>query len=102
MLRRPPRSTLFPYTTYFRSVGCAAGTLGRDVQAVRRRADEALYRAKRLGRDRVEGATRGGGAPRTSSRAAWAELLAGVLAVQIRRAHRSTPAPPVFRMPSSA
>src|SRR5437762_8182625 len=26
MIRRPPRSTLFPYTTLFRSVGYAAGT----------------------------------------------------------------------------
>src|SRR3712207_7160943 len=25
MIRRPPRSTLFPYTTLFRSVGAAAG-----------------------------------------------------------------------------
>src|SRR2546425_10360824 len=25
MIRRPPRSTLFPYTTLFRSCGCAAG-----------------------------------------------------------------------------
>src|SRR5256885_11977764 len=24
MIRRPPRSTLFPYTTLFRSAGCAA------------------------------------------------------------------------------
>src|SRR5258708_25250461 len=24
MIRRPPRSTLFPYTTLFRSLGCAA------------------------------------------------------------------------------
>src|SRR5256885_12830288 len=24
MIRRPPRSTLFPYTTLFRSIGCAA------------------------------------------------------------------------------
>src|SRR5687768_17738080 len=28
MIRRPPRSTLFPYTTLFRSVGCHPG--GRD------------------------------------------------------------------------
>src|SRR3712207_9496432 len=27
MIRRPPRSTLFPYTTLFRSVGLAAGGL---------------------------------------------------------------------------
>src|SRR3712207_7787448 len=44
MIRRPPRSTLFPYTTLFRSVEAAgddpreAGQIGRDVQgeAVRR------------------------------------------------------------------
>src|SRR5256885_13315681 len=24
MIRRPPRSTLFPYTTLFRSIGCAS------------------------------------------------------------------------------
>src|SRR5256886_13260045 len=32
MIRRPPRSTLFPYTTLFRSPGprAAAGTLARD------------------------------------------------------------------------
>src|SRR3712207_7555106 len=28
MIRRPPRSTLFPYTTLFRSVGAVALTLG--------------------------------------------------------------------------
>src|ERR1051325_439109 len=27
MIRRPPRSTLFPYTTLFRSVCCAVGML---------------------------------------------------------------------------
>src|SRR2546430_6429285 len=26
MIRRPPRSTLFPYTTLFRSLGCNAAT----------------------------------------------------------------------------
>src|SRR5258708_14377270 len=25
MIRRPPRSTLFPYTTLFRSLGCTGG-----------------------------------------------------------------------------
>src|SRR3712207_7383474 len=31
MIRRPPRSTLFPYTTLFRSLG--QGSAGRRVQA---------------------------------------------------------------------
>src|SRR2546421_9736593 len=34
MIRRPPRSTLFPYTTLFRSEG-AVGTASEDVQASR-------------------------------------------------------------------
>src|SRR6266508_5807148 len=29
MIRRPPRSTLFPYTTLFRSPGCPAWTCAR-------------------------------------------------------------------------
>src|SRR5687768_17915649 len=31
MIRRPPRSTLFPYTTLFRSVGVDVGVVGADV-----------------------------------------------------------------------
>src|SRR2546422_6203030 len=31
MIRRPPRSTLFPYTTLFRSARAAPGILGRDL-----------------------------------------------------------------------
>src|SRR3712207_7985827 len=36
MIRRPPRSTLFPYTTLFRSVGRVAdqSPVGRDEQPV--------------------------------------------------------------------
>src|SRR5690242_20992657 len=38
MIRRPPRSTLFPYTTLFRSPSCAGRTtaLGRHVAHQRR------------------------------------------------------------------
>src|SRR2546422_6729549 len=41
MIRRPPRSTLFPYTTLFRS--CRAGG------AERRRQDDAVSDARRAG-----------------------------------------------------
>src|SRR3989441_2390359 len=37
MIRRPPRSTLFPYTTLFRSVQDAAGDVGRAPHATRER-----------------------------------------------------------------
>src|SRR5258707_6894759 len=33
MIRRPPRSTLFPYTTLFRSVATADGRLARSSRA---------------------------------------------------------------------
>src|SRR3712207_9147591 len=36
MIRRPPRSTLFPYTTLFRSQGGALHALGEALDDVRR------------------------------------------------------------------
>src|SRR2546426_9151383 len=41
MIRRPPRSTLFPYTTLFRSHGADGSRPVRDPAAARRR-DQAL------------------------------------------------------------
>src|SRR5258705_1263921 len=55
MIRRPPRSTLFPYTTLFRSEEDRRGGAVRAVAAaVRPREDPAGLRA---------GARRGGGVP---------------------------------------
>src|SRR3712207_9259368 len=50
MIRRPPRSTLFPYTTLFRSL--AVGGLGRHR---RRTVDEDRRRLLRGGRDVRDG-----------------------------------------------
>src|SRR2546425_1831604 len=38
MIRRPPRSTLFPYTTLFRSLACVSSGCGTGARDVRRRA----------------------------------------------------------------
>src|SRR5712664_3339187 len=46
MIRRPPRSTLFPYTTLFRSLAREAGPVGV------RRGGTALGREPALGRER--------------------------------------------------
>src|SRR3712207_8728001 len=43
MIRRPPRSTLFPYTTLFRSAGCEAGAAGRGC-GMPRRVDATVHR----------------------------------------------------------
>src|SRR3712207_7005206 len=60
MIRRPPRSTLFPYTTLFRSrVQRAAGRRGRDLAGVEMRDRDAAAERQR---DRLVG--RGGGVDR--------------------------------------
>src|SRR5258707_7485580 len=58
MIRRPPRSTLFPYTTLFRSRldgPLAAVRDLREVRAVRRRRAVDRERESRAGVGRVEG-----------------------------------------------
>src|SRR3712207_8996599 len=40
MIRRPPRSTLFPYTTLFRSLGAEVVASGRDYDDARERCEE--------------------------------------------------------------
>src|SRR2546430_12843055 len=42
MIRRPPRSTLFPYTTLFRSGGSSENTIGQMVTLARAGYDSAL------------------------------------------------------------
>src|SRR2546426_8668038 len=46
MIRRPPRSTLFPYTTLFRSL-----TPGHEIDAQRRRQDDHVDALQRCQRD---------------------------------------------------
>src|SRR5258707_4509027 len=53
MIRRPPRSTLFPYTTLFRSRAGAAGRARRRAPAEARRS--AARRRARAGIARVPG-----------------------------------------------
>src|SRR2546430_14120676 len=43
MIRRPPRSTLFPYTTLFRSIVYASGRASSLVGAGGRQRDESLF-----------------------------------------------------------
>src|SRR2546427_1963500 len=63
MIRRPPRSTLFPYTTLFRSPGKREGGRGGD-PAHRQHADRAARAAARAG----QAAPRRAGRDRKSTR----------------------------------
>src|SRR3712207_8093091 len=57
MLRRPPRSTLFPYTTLFRSVRRGLEDVGlAGAQRRRADADRLEVRAVQAGRGRLVGA----------------------------------------------
>src|SRR5260370_26830196 len=66
MIRRPPRSTLFPYTTLFRSQhsGCsaAAGVLAGD-HPVRRPASASSISLRSRATSSAVGAARASGAP---------------------------------------
>src|SRR5256885_7574384 len=49
MIRRPPRSTLFPYPTLFRSVGTRADAAHAGLPRRRRRHREEIVRARPVG-----------------------------------------------------
>src|SRR3712207_7064194 len=71
MIRRPPRSTLFPYTTLFRSAGDLRGGLGGGFGAAARRPGRASAAARRRGRaglDGCDGLQHCGGLDRKSTR----------------------------------
>src|SRR3712207_8321916 len=88
MIRRPPRSTLFPYTTLFRSrnVGALVALVERPVRLDDRHPRIA---GRRGGRGRRRRGRRG--------RRRW-----DLGDLKIGRAHVRTPVTPITRMPSSA
>src|SRR3712207_9518552 len=96
MRRRPPRSTLFPYTTLFRSLRRARG-VGAAPLAVRRRHRAAL---RRVDSSRSLQARGEGGGAMNEKRDTTNETRAALL--EIGRAHVCTPVTPISRMPSSA
>src|SRR3989442_8700939 len=49
MIRRPPRSTLFPYTTLFRSLGVELGELDPAIRIVWRHLPDATQRDDDVG-----------------------------------------------------
>src|SRR5258708_39879028 len=63
MIRRPPRSTLFPYTTLFRSVGVTAWVASQVMAACHSSGSEVMSCACKKGRGRAGGCGRdyGGG-----------------------------------------
>src|SRR2546430_5920210 len=52
MIRRPPRSTLFPYTTLFRSAGCGARSATRSARPAPRQSTR--WRMQSAGRARAD------------------------------------------------
>src|SRR3712207_7809787 len=70
MIRRPPRSTLFPYTTLFRSGGVSWAQQGEDVREAQAAANRPLFLGA-LGREylpsvpQVDAVLRAGGRVRS-------------------------------------
>src|SRR2546422_3024240 len=85
MIRRPPRSTLFPYTTLFRSPERhAESTAGNDLLKGLGVAVGALVVGSLLGNDRL-------GTGRESRIMAGAATVTGIAAFSYRHAHRAIP-----------
>src|SRR3712207_8966464 len=71
MIRRPPRSTLFPYATLFRSHGRGRGAAGAVGDGVRERVGAGEVRARAVragGRGAGHGAVGRGAVPRDGQR----------------------------------
>src|SRR2546427_3648005 len=60
MIRRPPRSTLFPYTTLFRSLSASDGSRGKEIFPWKRFHDNSERKQSRRQRARVAGGSRVG------------------------------------------
>src|SRR5258705_8085908 len=87
MIRRPPRSTLFPYTTLFRSdPDTAAGALPADVRRARARAHGDVRRVQLEGCDRVRLEARS--EEHTSELQSLRHLVCRLLLEKKKEAHR--------------
>src|SRR2546430_16903176 len=53
MIRRPPRSTLFPYTTLFRSLGAVSTTFIAGVEAIKKGIAEPIGSLTQMGAIRL-------------------------------------------------
>src|SRR3712207_8103646 len=102
MIRRPPRSTLFPYTTLFRSRRCARRHRPRAAGQVRQPTGVHVARGAR------EESRRRGGASledRKSTRlnSSHANISYAVFCLKKKkRTHDYNPVTPIFRTPSFA
>src|SRR2546426_9009444 len=69
MIRRPPRSTLFPYTTLFRSPALPpAAAHGSELHRIESRSREGRYGAAGTARGDLPAAARAGAGDRKSTR----------------------------------
>src|SRR3712207_3382833 len=84
MIRRPPRSTLFPYTTLFRSVGVPAAEDGTGAGVLPHEPEPAAATREELGGELLE--VLGGGGERLLER--LADPAVGVPDQALQLAHR--------------
>src|SRR2546428_2396825 len=101
MIRRPPRSTLFPYTTLFRSEEPAAHTI-EEPGAERRHADSLRQPHSQLRHAQACLAARRADDKRRALAHAGGDFAIGIHIAEIGRAHGWTPVTTTNRMPTSA
>src|SRR3712207_9398076 len=84
MIRRPPRSTLFPYTTLFRSTLYGDGKQVRDILYIDDLIDAFLLARDHAGRLAGRAFNIGGGPERTTSLLELLDLIAELTGAQPR------------------
>src|SRR3712207_8269837 len=94
MIRRPPRSTLFPYTTLFRSYSGRGGGLFCHLFGELFQSDGGLVLRRLL--------NFGGCVRRRGARVVAVRLDRGVCGGPRRRGHACTPTPPKNQLPASS
>src|SRR3989454_12642813 len=104
MIRRPPRSTLFPYTTLFRSLRetldrtCREAAAGFSAEELRRARKKVRYRFARLADSRLDRAL--AHASRAAcdqpSLAATERMIARLAPAEVEAAWRRAPAAPTL------
>src|SRR2546430_13583204 len=95
MIRRPPRSTLFPYTTLFRS--CVRIPAERDPLAISRRRHRSQLRQRRpelSARGRVDRLPRGRSEEHTSELQSQSNLVCRLLLEKKQTPHSLPTCPP--------
>src|SRR5260221_9342696 len=90
MIRRPPRSTLFPYTTLFRSIGWRRSVMHAVIRSYSGKGTKALFDLLEKNKGEVESLIRGRSEEHTSELQSRSDLVCRLLLEKKKKKRRRT------------